>query len=450
MEPNRIADILERADIRLVRFLYCDNGCVIRGKVTHVNRLATRMTAGIGLTVAMQAMNMLDQLQAVDGMGPVGEVRMVPDPESLVLLPYAPQSAAMLCDLITQDHQPWGACPRSFLRRMVAQAAAAGLTIQASQENEFNLLKPTDNGAYTPLDHGLYASTTSMTAAAVVIHDIIHALEAQGIAMNVYHPELAAGQNELSIQHGPVLQAADQQIWFRETVRNVAHAHGLVASLAPKPLPDQAGNSSHIHWSIWDAAGEVNLLYEADAPDQLSQVGRHFVGGVLAHTPGLLALTAPSFNSYRHLQPHFWSSAFTCWGPENREACVRLIPGGWEHAAETINLEFKASDSSNNPYLALGGLIAAGLDGIARKLDPGEPTLIDPGNYSDSERATRGIQRYPTTQLEALDALAQDDVLLAALGAQLSQSYLAVKRSEYAAFAAENLDFEIAHHIAKF
>ena len=113
-------------------------------------------------------------------------------------------------------------------------------------------------------------------------------------------------------------------------------------------------------------------------------------------------------------------------------------------------MELKASDPSNNPYLALGGLIAAGLDGVARQLDPGEPTLIDPGNYSDEERATRGLQRYPTTQAEALDALEQDQLLLDALGPELSASYLAVKRSEYAAFAAEDLDFEIKHHIYKF
>ena len=174
------------------------------------------------------------------------------------------------------------------------------------------------------------------------------------------------------------------------------------------------------------------------------------MAGVLAHLPGLLALTTPSYNSFRRLQPHFWSSAYTAWGPDNREASVRVASGAWGQEATSINLELKASDASNNPYLALGGLIAAGLDGVARQLNPGDATLIDPGNLSDAERNQRGIQRYPTTQAEALDALERDAVLMAALGPELATSYLAVKRSEYAAFSKEDVAFEIRHHIYKF
>jgi glutamine synthetase len=161
-------------------------------------------------------------------------------------------------------------------------------------------------------------------------------------------------------------------------------------------------------------------------------------------------LTAPSYNSYRRLQPHFWSSAFRAWGPDNREAAVRVVSGLWGHEAESVNLEMKASDPSNNPYLALGGLIAAGLDGLARELDPGEAVLVDPGSYSDEERAKRGIDRYPTTQAEALEALEGDDLLMEALGPVLSGSYLAVKRSENKAFSEADLAFEIKHHIHKF
>jgi glutamine synthetase len=129
---------------------------------------------------------------------------------------------------------------------------------------------------------------------------------------------------------------------------------------------------------------------------------------------------------------------------------VRIASGLFGHEAESVNLELKASDPSNNPYLALGGLIAAGLDGVAQELTPGEPSLIDPGNFSEAERAQRGIGRYPTTQAAALDALEADEVLMEALGPLLSTSYLAVKRSEYAAFAAEDEAFEIHHHLYKF
>ncbi|MBE7552867.1 MAG: glutamine synthetase [Anaerolineales bacterium] len=448
--PESIVTAASAAKVRLIRFLYCDNGCTIRGKLAHIDHLASRLESGIGLTVAMQAMNMLDQLQPVEGMGPVGEIRLVPDPDSFVILPYAPHSAAMMCDMLALNRQPWGACPRSFLKRMIARAAAEGLTLQASFENEFSLFYPDENGEYVPVDTGLCFSSISMTAAAEVMNDMVAAFEAQNIPIDAYYPELGHGQHELPLRHAPALRAADNQIWFRETVRNVANQHNMLASLAPKPMPDQAGNGCHIHWSVWDADGKTNLFYDANDRYKLSQLAYHFVAGVLAHLPGLLALTAPCFNSYRRLQPHFWSSAYTAWGPDNREAAVRVASGLWGHEPDSVNVELKASDPSNNPYLALGGLIAAGLDGLARRLDPGDPTLVDPGNFSDEERAKRGIQRYPTTQAEALDALEKDQVLLDALGPELSASYLAVKRSEYAAFSAEDLDFEIKHHLYKF
>jgi glutamine synthetase len=438
------------ADVRLIRFLYCDNGCTIRGKLAHIDSLAARMESGIGLTVAMQAMNMLDQLQPVEGMGPVGEIRLIPDPDSFVILPYAPHSAAMMCDMITLERKPWGACPRSFLKRMIDRAAGQELMIQATLENEFSLFRTDDEGRYIPIDTGLCFSSISMTAAAEVMDDMIAAFEEQNIPIDAYYPELGHGQHELPIRHAPALRAADNQIWFRETVRNIAQQHGMIASLAPKPMPEQAGNGCHIHWSVWDMEGKKNLLYDPNDPYKLSQLGYHFVAGVLEHLPGLLALTAPSYNSYRRLQPHFWSSAYTAWGPDNREAGVRVASGMWGHEDDSVNVELKASDPSNNPYLALGGLIAAGLDGVARQLRPGEPALVDPGNLSDKERARLGIERYPTTQAEALDALEQDQVLMEALGPELSTPYITVKRSEYAAFSAEDLDFEIKHHIHKF
>jgi glutamine synthetase len=450
VNKDQVLNACLQAGVRLVRFLYCDNGCTIRGKLAPVDRLSGRMDAGQGLTVAMQAMNMLDQLQPVEGMGPVGEVRLMPDPDSFVILPYAPHSAAMMCDLLTLDRQPWGACPRSFLKRMIARAAEQGISVQASLENEFTLLREEEPGQYAPVDTDLCFSSIAMIRVAHVIDEIVSALAEQGIPVDAYYPELGHGQHELPIRHTHALRAADNQVWFRETVRNVAYRHGLLASLAPKPLPDQAGNGCHIHWSLWDLAGERSLLYDDADRYRISQLGYAFMAGVLAHLPGLLALTAPSYNSYRRLQPHFWSSAYTAWGPDNREAAVRVASGAWGSEAGSVNLELKASDPSNNPYLALGGLIAAGLDGVARGLQPGEPALIDPGNWSEPERLARGIRRYPTTQSEALDALQQDAVLMDALGPELSTSYPAVKRSEYEAFAAQDLAFEIKHHIYKF
>jgi glutamine synthetase len=447
---DRLTETASKAGVRLVRFLYTDNGGVTRGKATYIGGLRSRIDDGIGLTVAMQAMNMLDQLAAVEGMGPVGEIRLVPDPATFRILPYAPHSAGMTVDMCNNDGSPWEACPRSFLKRQIAACAASGFTVRAAFECEFTLATRNADGTYAPLDESLCFASVGMTTAAPVMDAIIAALEAQNIEVDQYYPELGHGQQELPIRHAPALAAADRQVFFRDTVRNVAYQHSLYASLAPKPFPDQAGNGAHIHFSLWDKTGKRNVMHDPTDKYGVSELGYQFIAGVLDHLPGLLALTCPSYNSYHRLQPHFWSSAYTAWGPDNREGAIRVPSQFRSDRAGSTNAELKSSDSSSNPYLALGGLLAAGLDGVKRQLTLGEPTLIDPGNYSDEERVARGIRRFPTTLKEALDNLEKDMLLIEALGPLLSRAYLAVKRLEWESFSKEDAAFETKHHFWKF
>jgi glutamine synthetase len=287
-----------------------------------------------------------------------------------------------------------------------------------------------------------------MTAAAQVVDAIVAALDAQGVELAQYYPELGHGQHELSVLPRPTVAAADTQVLVRETIRGVAASHGLVASLAPKPWPDQAGNGAHIHFSVWE--GEHNRFHDPAGRFGLSPLAEHFVAGILDHLPGLLALTAPSFNSFARLQPQHWSSAYTCWGPDNREASVRVPSPFWGEEAATTNLEFKPADASSNPYLAFGGVIAAGLDGVERDLDPPPPITVDPATLSDGEREAGRIARYPETLAAALDALEADEVLLSALGEPLARSYLAVRRSEWDAYSAADEEFAFANHFAKY
>lgn len=450
MTPDQVVQAAHDAGLRLVRFLYTDNGGLIRGKATHTAFLAERLTTGMGLTRAMQAMNMLDALQTVEDATAVGEIRLVPDPDTFVILPYAPRTGAMLTDMQTYDGVIWDACPRGFLKRMRAQALRQGLVIQAAFENEFILVRPDGQGGYAPIDEGVCFGTIAFAESASMIDALLDAFEKQGIQVDAFYPEHGHGQQEMPIRHAPDVRAADNQVLYRETVRGVCRQHGWLASFAPKPFPHLTGSGCHLHFSAWDPGLQNNLFYSPDDRYNLSGLAYHFMAGVLEHLPGLLGLTTPSYNSFRRLQPHYWSSAFTAWGPDNREAAVRVVAGYRGREASSVNMELKASDASSNPYLALGGLIAAGLDGIARRLDPGEPALMDPGLYSDAERARRGIRRFPTNQAEALDALERDAVLMAALGPSLARSYLAVKRSEFKAFSEQDLAFEIKHHMYKF
>ncbi len=301
MDQQTVLQRAAEAHLRLVRFMYCDNGGIIRGKATHVNGLARRMAEGIGQTLAMQAFASIDALAAVEGMGPVGEFRLVPDPSTFVVLPYAPSSGMMLCDMITLDHQPWAACPRTFLKRMIATAEQMGIVMQAAVEHEFYLVRATPAG-YEPFDRSLCYSSVGFDASARIIDDVMATLEQQGIQVEQFMPELGPGQQELSIHHTDILRAADNSLLVRETVRGVAQQHGVMASFAAKPFLDQAGNGAHIHCSLWGAPGSVqagcNLLFDPKRRGGLSQMGLHFIGGVLAHLPALVALTCASSNSY--------------------------------------------------------------------------------------------------------------------------------------------------------
>jgi glutamine synthetase len=265
MNIQDVVKLAQENDLRLVRFLYCDKGGIIRGKATHAGRLASRMHNGIGQSLAMQAFTGVESLATVDGMGPVGEFRLIPDPNTFVVLPYVPNASSMLCDLLRLDGQPWEACLRSFLKQMAARLAEQGMHAETAVEHEFYLARQ-ENGAYVPADNSLCYSSIGLDEQAGVVDSILGALEQQNVAIELFHSELGPAQQELSVHHADVLRAADTVCLVRETVRGVARQVNLLATFAPKPWLDQAGSGAHIHFSLWgnEKSGEhtgKNLFY---------------------------------------------------------------------------------------------------------------------------------------------------------------------------------------------
>jgi glutamine synthetase len=448
-----------RGGVKLIRFEYCDVSGVARTKAVHLSQLERKLTEGVSLTRAQMAINLLEQLIHVEGMEPVGEIRLVPDPETFTVLPWAPASASVLCDQLGHDRADWGACPRSYLKSVVERASRLGLRVRAAFENEYYLAREDPDSAtgFAPYDvpsHAPVYSSIGHDFTAALMVETAGALEAQGLIVEQAINEYGAGQQEISIQHAGALTAADNQMKFRDTVRGVALRHGLYASFAPKPFPGQIGSGAHVHFSLWDDSGAGDggrsLLYDEGAPGGLSPVGRHFIAGVIEHLPALVALTAPSFNSYRRLRPSAWASATTAWGFDNKEAALRVCSPFYQRAEGSYNIEFKAADASANPYLALGALIACGLDGIERSLEPAEPAGHDPARMTAGELARAGVRPLPASMGAALDELAADKYLLDGMGDLLARCYLAVRRSEAAAFAAGDTDFEIRHHFYRF
>jgi glutamine synthetase len=422
---------VDEGDIELVRIVFVNNSGVPRGRVVDGEKLAAALDRGVNLTQAMQSFNALDRLAPEGRFGPAGEVRVVPDPDTFTVLPYDDRAALMLADLHSLDGEPWAAGPRAQLGRYLEEIGADGYVPQAAFESEFYYTKEDDSDETVPLDDSTCFATDGMRSAHDVILDTVDGLKAQGMGLATYYPEYGPGQQELVIDHGTGVEAPDNHVRFKETVDAVAAAHGLGVSFRPTPFERLPGNGCHIHLSLWQDGDNVLHDPDADGSYPLSDAGRHFVGGLVEHAPALVALTAPTVESYDRLQPGMWASAFACWGRDNREAAVRVPSVRRGDPEATTRVEFKPADNTANPYLAELGLVAAGLDGIERGLDPGEPLDRDPGTLDGAERADRGIERLPTTLEEALDALAVDEALAEAMGDPLHQSYLEVKRSEW-------------------
>ena len=437
MDRALVLERLDTAAIRWVRIVWCDHAGLIRAKAAHRRLLEDGLPDGVGMTVAQQALPvMFDAVAPDSGLGPVGEARLIPDWRTLAVLPWAPGHAQVMGDMVVDD-APWELCPREYLRTQECRLADAGFTARAAFENEFFLLRRTATG-FVPADDTVYAATGSMNLHQAFIAELTAALEALGLEPEFYYPESAPGQQEISIRHAEPLDAADRQITYREAVRGVAARHGYVASFLPKVHESVAGSGCHLNVSLW-RAGE-SAMADARHPTGLAETARQFIAGVLDHVRGLAAITVPSRNSYRRLQPHFWAGAFAVWGYDNREAAIRVTRG----AGSATRFELKTCDATSNPYLALGALIAAGLDGMRRGLELPPEVAVDPGHYADDERRRRGIEPLPRSLGEALEALAADKTLCESLGPARARAYLAVKRMEWEALRDLSLAEEVA------
>jgi glutamine synthetase len=234
------------------------------------------------------------------------------------------------------------------------------------------------------------------------------------------------GNLELSVGETEALGAADRRVQVLETIRGVAHRMGLEVTMAPKPYLDGAGNGHHLHVSVYEDDSPVFF----DSTGALSDAGSGFIAGLLEHLPAIMAFTTPSPNSYQRLAPGMWASAFAAYGLDNREAAVRIASPVAGAESATANVELKPVDVTANPYLALAAVLAAGMDGVERGLDPGEPTTVDPATLSEEERADRNIRPLPSSLDHALNALENDEVLIEALGAPLVRTHVAVARAQ--------------------
>ena len=368
------------------------------------------------------------------GQGPHDpDICSVPDFRSLTILPWRPNTAWVPGNLHL-DGKPWPLCPRTALIRQIELSRQQGYVVNVGIEPEFMLLKKNSAGEYAPWDAfdtlakpcydlcALYRNLDLMTT-------LLGFMQGLGWSPYAGDHEDANCQFEINWTYSDALTTADRHTFFKWMVRTIAEQHGLLATFMPKPFGNLTGNGAHVHISLADAATGKNLFLESSADLGLSQLGRWFMGGVLNHARALSALVAPLVNSYKRLvrgaprSGATWAPVYITYGASNRTQMIRVPASG--------RFEIRVVDGAANPYLAFAGIIAAGLHGIAEKMDPGPMNHDNLYEVSEESLVARHIEVLPGTLAEALDALAKDAVVRGALGTIYATEYLRVKRDEW-------------------
>ena len=435
-EQERRARVLAAAlgeeDVEGVALSYVDNAGVTRVKAVPLAALPRASAWGVGMSPVFDVFAVDDSITAgrLAG-GPAGDLRLHPDLDRLVRLAAQPGWAWAPVDRYTLAGDEHAGCQRGFARRAAARAADAGLDVRMGFEAEW-VVGHDEDGGFRAACRGPAYGMTRMVELSDYCRDLLTALAAESVQVRQLHPEYAAGQFELSAAPLEPVAAADQVLLVRETVRAVSARHGLGASFAPAVVAGVVGNGQHLHLSLTQDG--VNLFDGGRGPYGMTGAGESFLAGVLAALPALTAVAAPSVASHVRLVPSHWAGAYRCWGLENREAALRLVPGaiGETRAA---NVEVKCVDASANPYLVVGAVLTVGVAALdeGRTLPeevPGDPAALDPG-----ERQRLGVERLPETVEQALARLEENDLLKNALGEYLYDAFTAVRRAEVALFA---------------
>jgi glutamine synthetase len=383
------------------------------------------------------------------GQGPHSpDMSALPDFNSLTPLPWR-KDTAWVAGNVQVEGRPWDYCPRTILRRQLAAAEAQGFLYKTGVEPEFMLLKQNGQG-YMPYDaldtlgkpcYDLRALHRNLDLMSTLIRYM------QELGWNPYanDHEDANCQFEINWTYADALTTADRHTFFRWMVRTVAEQHGLTATFLPKPFSNLTGNGCHTHQSLWDMqTGENAFLDKGDA-NGLSALAYYYIGGLMAHARALSAITNPLVNSYKRLRrgaPRSgatWAPVYITYGGSNRTQMIRIPgPGRIEH---------RAMDGAANPYLAFAVMLAAGLDGIARRLDPGPRNDDNLFDVPEADLQRRGIGFLPTTLSEALDALEQDSVVRGALGEVYADDYIRVKREEWRQYHETVSAWEIENYL---
>jgi glutamine synthetase len=378
------------------------------------------------------------------------DMYFLPDPDTYAVLPWRDsegrRTARLICDVADPDGRAFAGDPRANLKRVLARASERGYSMQVGPEAEFFLFRTDAEGNPTvdPHDAATYFDVAPTDKGEDCRRDIELTLQEMGFHIEMAHHEVAIGQHEIDFRHADALTTADNLITFRYVVKVIAAQHGMHATFMAKPIHGENGSGMHVNQSL-ERGGQNAFLDEADLL-QLSRDCYAYIAGILEHLPAMTAVANPTVNSYKRLLPGYEAPVYIAWSPGNRSAAIR-VPA---KRGRSTRIELRTPDPTANPYLALACMLAAGLDGMERRLEPPAPVNRNIYDLSEEESASLGIGSLPHDLLHALDELESSAVMRDALGEHIFSEYVRLKREEWEAYNEQVHRWEIDQYMDRY
>jgi glutamine synthetase len=385
---------------------------------------------------------------SITGFNAIEESDMVaiPDPETFVVMPSRDgeaKVARMICDVVTPDGNPYDGDPRHVLRRALERMQGMGFdTFNVGPELEYFLFKD-DTGTET-LDEGGYFAMTTMDAATELRNETIKSLAQVGIPVEYHHHEVGPSQHEIDMQYAEALRMADHTVTYRLVVKEVAKKAGFHATFMPKPIFGENGSGMHTHQSLFSDGR--NAFFDGDDKWHLSDTAKAFIAGQLHHARELSAVFAQWVNSYKRLVPGYEAPVYVAWSQRNRSALIR-IPLYKPGSEQATRAEIRCPDPACNPYLTFAVLLHAGLEGIERGYELPEPMETNLYHLTPEQRRERGIVSLPETLGEAIDELAESELVRKALGPHIFDAYVRLKRQEWDDYRVQLTGWELSRYL---
>ncbi|MSQ32487.1 MAG: glutamine synthetase [Dehalococcoidia bacterium] len=423
-------------DVKFIRLWFTDVLGALKSVSITVEELEHALEYGMGFDGS-----------SIEGFARIDESDMVamPDPTSFRILPWRPTKnavARMFCDILTPAGKPFEGDPRYVLRRNLENTKRLGYTYYVGTEMEYFYFQ--NSSGTKQLDIGGYFDQTPLDMASDLRRDTVLTLEEMGIPVYSSHHEVAGSQHEIDLRYTDALNMADGVMTFKVVAKEIASKYGVYASFMPKPIGTENGSGMHINVSLYK--GSQNLFFDSHDKIRLSKTARYFLGGVLNRAAEMTSITNQWINSYKRLVPGFEAPVYISWASKNRSDLIR-VPEYRPGRHDSTRFEYRAPDPACNPYLAFSVLLAAGLEGIEKKIEPPEPIAQNVFGMSAAERQERGIKMLPKDMYEAISLTEKSPLVKKALGEHVFNSFIQNKKIEWENYRSQVTDYEINRYL---